>query len=128
VAVLLKDGSDESKKQAARLFANRGLAHERYGSRAQCVRLCAEAGLKEPYGFYLPLLDVKETHLTMKNEKGENSGASNFEEPVREVFAKEIVEVLGKEKDVAEIVRKHPRPSDQVAPLKAWLQERLKEK
>ena len=28
VAVLLKDGSDESKRQAARLFANRGLAHE----------------------------------------------------------------------------------------------------
>ena len=43
------------------------------------------------------------------------------------MFAKEIVEVFGKEKAVAEIARKHPRAADQVAPLKAWLQERLKE-
>jgi hypothetical protein len=69
VAVLLKDGSDESKKQAARLFTNRRLAHERHGTRARCVRLCAGAGLKEPYRFYLPLLDVKETELPIKTEK-----------------------------------------------------------
>jgi hypothetical protein len=128
VAALLKDGSDESKKQAARLFANRSLAHERHGSRARCIRLFAEAGLKEPYRFYLPLLEVKETQLTIKNEKGQDAGASNFEAPVREVFAKELVEVFGSEKAVAEIARKHPRAADQVAPLKAWLQEQLKEK
>jgi hypothetical protein len=128
VDVLLKEGTDESKKQAARLFDNRRLAHERDGSRARCVRLCVGAGLKEPYRFYLPLLDVKETRLTIKTEKGEDVGVSHFEGPVSEVFAKEIVEVLGKEKAVAEIVHNHRRPADQVAPLKAWLQERLKEK
>jgi hypothetical protein len=128
VAALLKDGSDGSKEQAARLFANSRLAHERHGARATCVRLCAGAGLKEPYRFYLPLLDVKETHLTIKNEKGEDAGASYFEGPVSEVFAKEVVEVFGKEEAVAEIARKHPGAADQVAPLKAWLQEQLKGK
>src|SRR5262245_31585973 len=43
-------------------------------------------------------------------------------------LAKEVVEVFGREKEVAEIARKHPRAADQVAPLKAWLQEQLKEK
>jgi hypothetical protein len=128
VAALLKDGSDESKKQVARLFANLRLAHEREGSRTRCIRLCAEAGLKEQYCFYLPLLDVKETQLTIQAEDGEDSGTSFFQEPVREVFAKEIVKVFGKEKAVAEIARKHPRAADQVTLLKAWLQERLKVK
>jgi hypothetical protein len=126
VAALLKEGSDESKKQAVRLFANRSLAHERNGSRARCVRLCTEAGLKEPYRFYLPLLDVNEAQLTVKTEKGE--GASYFGAPVREVFAKEIVEVFGSDKAVAEIACEHPRAADQVAPLKTWLQEQLKAK
>jgi hypothetical protein len=127
MAALLKEGSDESKKQAVRLFASQSLAHERHGTRARCIRQVAEAGLKEPYRFYLPLLDVQETKLTVKNEKGENAGSSFFEAPVREVFAKEIVEVFGSEKAVAEIARKHPTAADQVAPLKAWLQEKLKE-
>lgn len=128
VAVLLKDGGNESKKQAARLFANGGLAGERHGVRARCIRLCAGAGLKEAYRFYLPLLDVRETRLTIRNAKGEDAGTSYFEEPVREVFAKEIVAVFGKEKPVAEVARKHPRSADQVAPLKAWLQGRVKAK
>jgi hypothetical protein len=125
VAALLTDGSDESKKQAARLFANKGLAHERYGARARCVRLCAESGLKGPYRFYLPFLEMKATQLPVKNEKGGDAGTSYFQEPVRELFAKEIVDVFGKEKAIAEIVRRHPRAADQVAPLKRWLQERL---
>ena len=84
--------------------------------------------MKEPYRFYLPLLDVKETQLTVKTEKGEDAGASFFEAPVREVFAKEIVDVFDSKKAVAEIARKHPTAADQVAPLKAWLQDHLKEK
>jgi hypothetical protein len=128
VEALLKEGGDESKTQAARLFANRGLAHERHGNRARCVRLCAGAGLKEAYRFYLPLLDVREAELTAKNERGEGTGTSFFEEPVREAFAKEVVEVFGKEKAVAEIARRHPRAADQAEPLKAWLRGRLEEK
>jgi hypothetical protein len=74
------------------------------------------------------LADVEGTQLTIKTEKGEDAGASYFDRPVREVFAKEIVAVFAKEKAVAEIARKHPKPADQVAPLKAWLQGRLKDK
>jgi hypothetical protein len=128
VDVLLKDGSAESKKHLARLFANRRLAHERDGRRVRCIRLCAAAGLKEAYRFYLPLLDLKETQPATKTEKGEVTRALYFQEPVREVFAKEIVEVFGKEKAVAEIARKHRKPADQIAPLKEWLQGRVKEK
>jgi hypothetical protein len=102
-------------------------AGPRKARRARCVRLCAGAGRKEPYRFYLPLLDVKGTKLAVKTEKGEEAGASYFEEPVSEVFAKEIVAVFSREKAVAEIARKHSGAAGQVAPLKAWLEGRLKE-
>lgn len=54
--------------------------------------------------------------------------ARDLRKEVAEELAKEVVEVFGREKEVAEIARKHPRAADQVAPLKAWLQEQLKEK
>jgi predicted CoA-binding protein len=74
------------------------------------------------------LLEVKGTKLTITNAKGEEIDGAIFDEPVREVFSKEIVEVFSKESAVAEIARKHPKTADQVEPLKAWLQEQVKEK
>ncbi len=71
---------------------------------------------------------MKDTKLPKTTANGAESGTSFFEVPVREVFAKEIVEVFNKDKEVAEIARKFPNAADQVAPLTAWLKEKLKDK
>ncbi len=73
-------------------------------------------------------MDVNETQLRIKDADEQDAGVSLFQEPVREIFAREIVEVFSKEKAVAEIARKHPGAADRVAPLKEWLREQLKER
>jgi hypothetical protein len=123
---LLLDGSAESKRQVRRVFTNRSLAHNRDSARVRILRKCAEAGLKEAYQFYLPLLDVAKSELPSLNDKGESSGTSFFEPTVAECFAREIVEEFAPgDPDVQEIVKKYPKTADQISPLKKWLQSRI---
>jgi hypothetical protein len=122
---LLKEGSSESKQQVVRVFSNRRFRHERY-SRVKILQSCARAGMKEPYEFYIPLLDISDSVLPMLDEKGKPSGASNFEPSVAAAFAKEIVDQFAKDDPaVKEIARKHPRTADQLADLKNWLRSRV---
>lgn len=124
VEALLQDGSAESKQQVVRLFANRHLRHERDGVRSGILRQCAAAGLKEPYDFYLPLLDINKEELPVLDEKGETSGTSYFQPTVAEAFAEEIVKQFAEmDAKVQAIAKKFPKTSDQIPHLKAWLRE-----
>jgi hypothetical protein len=126
VELLLKDDASESKEAVRRVFTNRALRHERESSRQRILRACATAGMKEPYEFYLPLLDIKATELPHLNEKGEPSGASYFEPSVAEAFTKEIVSSFAPDDPgIKEIVRKHPKTADQVPKVKQWAIARL---
>ena len=125
VEALLQDGSADSKRQVVRLFANRHLRHERDGLRPAILRECAAAGLKEPYDFYLPLLDINKEELPALNEKGEPSGTSYFQPTVAEAFAGEIVnQFADKDAKVQAIAKKFPKTSEQIPHLKALLRER----
>jgi hypothetical protein len=122
VEALLADGSEESRRQAARLFANRRLPHERQ-IRPGILRRCAAAGMREPYRFYLPFLDDDRRELPMLDGKGERVGASYFEPSVAASFAREVMkEFAPDDPAVKEIARKFPKEADRIPPLKQWLQ------
>jgi hypothetical protein len=126
VEALLKDGSAGSRQQVRRLFSNRRLPHERHGVRVHVFRLCVEAGLKEPYDFYLSLLDVKQSELPMLDDEGKPSGVSYFQPTVAEEFAREIVGPFARgDPAVGQIAKKFPKTADQIPHLKEWLRTRL---
>ncbi|OWK37773.1 hypothetical protein [Fimbriiglobus ruber] len=126
---LLEDDSPESKKDLARLFTNRHLPHDRYGGRPKLLARCAAAGLKEPYTFYLKLLDVNKNQLPSVNEKGEPSGTSYYEPSVAESFAAELAsEFAPDDATVKDIAKKFPKTKDQILHLKKWLQSRAQSK
>jgi hypothetical protein len=128
VKALLEDGSPESVRQVKRLFTNKDLAHDRFGIRPAVFRLCVKAGMKEPYQFYLPLLDNKSQQLPHLDDKGKPTGVSVFHPTVAEEFAREIVErFAGDEPAVQEIVKKFPKTADQIPHLKKWLRSRAEE-
>jgi hypothetical protein len=126
VEALLKDNSAGSRRQVARLFSNRHLQHERHGARAQIVRRCAQAGMKEPYQFYLPLLDVNRSELPVLDERGKESGASFFQPTVAEEYAREIVSAFAPDDPaVRGIAKKFPKAAAQIPYLKKWLRSHL---
>jgi hypothetical protein len=125
VELLLKDGSDASRRQIARLFANKNLhsanSTARY-ERSNILRRCADAGMTEPYRYYLKQLD--------DNEVAYSSSSSGDTEVRRVTFAEaaaeEIVEDFARDDpDVKKIAKKFPKTADQIPHLKKWLQTRI---
>jgi hypothetical protein len=126
VQALLDDGSEESKRQVARLFANQDLAHKRNYTRWNIFKLCVKAGMKEPYEFYLPLLDNNDKELPYLDAKGMRSGASFFDPSVAVETAEEIAKHFASDdRAVQEIVKYNPKTADQIPHLKKWLQKNL---
>ena len=120
IEVLLKDGSPASRAQAARIFKNKQLHHggtKPYDSfRVEIARLCVDAGMKEPYSYYLKQLDNQKVAFTSTN--GETAYA--------QVLAREIVQTIAPNDPVIkEIAKKHAEDSDQIPYLKKWLQAKI---
>jgi hypothetical protein len=129
VQALLDDGTEESKRQVARLFANKDLPHKRNYTRWNIFKLCAKAGMKEPYQFYLPLLDNNDEELPHLDENGKRVGASSFDPSVAVETAEEIAKhFAGDDPAVQEIVKNNPKTADQIPHLKKWLQAKVSAK
>jgi hypothetical protein len=129
VDLLLKDGSAQSRQQAARVLSNRRLALAEGRVRPSILRSCAAAGMKEPYGFYLPLLNNKETKLVVVDANGKEIGTRDFYSgwTVARSFAREIAnEFAGDDLEIKVIARKY-QIADQIPHLKKWLESRLSE-
>jgi hypothetical protein len=126
VEALLGDGTEQSKRQVARLFANKDLPHKRSHARWNIFRLCAKAGMKEPYRFYLPLLDNNDKELPHRGGNGKTVGASYFNPSVAVETAEEIAKrFAGDDPAVQEIVKNNPKTADQIPHLKKWLRAQL---
>jgi lysophospholipase L1-like esterase len=130
VEALLKDGFPESRKQVERLFVNPTLRHPRGGAtdmmRSTIFGQCLQAGMKDPYRFYLPLLDINKSRLSTFDKQGKEVGYSQFDSTIAEMFAKEIVEYFAmNDPAVQEIARKFPKVAEQIPHLKKWLQAKL---
>jgi hypothetical protein len=90
------------------------------------MRRCVKAGMKEPYQFYLPFLDINGDELPHLNEKGKKVGVSAFHPTVAEEYAREIVERFAyDERAVKEIAKNNPKTADQIPHLKKWLRSQL---
>lgn len=116
VDLLLKDGSEESRKTALRLFTNAKLKMlDNEHVRASLLRRFTAERLPDSFSFYLPLLDIKGHQLETRG----------FAKPVAEKFADEITDIFARnDPDVQEIRKKHPNTSDRIPALKKWLQGR----
>jgi hypothetical protein len=125
VEILLNDGTDESRKQAARIFKLKELDRTGGGVdnyRAEIMHLCAEAGLKEPYHHYLKQLD--------NNDVGYISWGANDEKVTQttyaQIHAREIINTLAaKDATVQEIAKKYKTESEQIPHLKKWLEAKV---
>jgi hypothetical protein len=126
VEELLKDGSAEARRQAARVFSNPQVRGHPDEHRVRIFRACAAAGLTDPFRFYLPLLDIAGPHLSMPNDEGKWVAAAHYYPSVGEAFAEEVVTRFAPDDPaVKEIVRKFPMPAHRVPELKNWLRSRL---
>ena len=123
VELLLKDGVWASRKQVARLFVNHHLNDPLTGSgwapRGELMRLCADAGMKEPYAYYLKQLD--NTNVAFSGFP--NGSAEEIKTTYAEVHAKEIVtELAPNDPAIQEIVKHHKKETEQIPHLKKWLE------
>jgi hypothetical protein len=126
---LLGDNTQESRSLLVRIFKNRRLFYSDGWTRAGLLASYAAAGLKEPYTFYLKLLEINESELPLLDEKGERSGTTSYEPTVAEAFAEEIVEKFAPNDDaIKDIVKKFPKTKDRIPHLKQWLQSKLEKK
>lgn len=111
---LLKDGLVESRRQVAKLFSNDKMKRVDFSdeeARGKMFRRCLDAGMTEPYRFYLPLLD----------EKGHLRSPTIGESCAREI----ILHFAPDDAAVREIARKHEAMAQQIAPLKEWLRTKI---
>jgi hypothetical protein len=114
---LLKEGSAESRKEAARVFANPQLRDERDGLRPRLLARSAAAGMAEPYRFYLDALGRGGREL-----KGWNVWAGS----AVDAAATEVVKQFAPDDPaVKAIAGKFPKAADQVPELIRWLRSRL---
>jgi len=126
VEELLKDATEESRREVDRVFANGRLAanFEPYSraARLRIVKSCAAAGMLGPYQFYLRYMDMTGQELMMRTRKGEEIGTAHYSPSIGEAMAEEIVtQFAPNDTAVKEIAKKFPRPADRIGPLKEWL-------
>jgi hypothetical protein len=129
VEVLLRDGSPESLEQVARLFKNRQLSRDFSRSqdnlRGQILRLCVDAGMKEPYAYYLTQLDNDDVALTAYGGVRETPTYTTY----AQLHAQEIVQVIASDDPtVQKIAATHAKDVDQIPHLKKWLHARIADK
>jgi hypothetical protein len=126
---LLDDGRPESRKELGRLTRNGRLSEDRDGSRAKLLARCAAAGLKEPFAYYLKLLEMDGNRLPIFDSTGKEVNGISYTIPVAEVFAAEIVnEFAPDDAAIKDIAKKFPETKDQIPHLKKWLQSKLEKK
>lgn len=123
VELLLKDGTPASREQVARLFKNKELhrgSSSFHGSvRGEILRLCVEAGMKEPYAYYLKQLDNNEVAFTSFSSGDEKATQTTY----AQVHAREIVQTIAPDDPaIKEITKKSAKDLDQIPNLKKWLQ------
>jgi hypothetical protein len=120
VEVLLKEGSEASKRTARLVFKNKRYTEIRERRvRVSLVRKCAAAGIGDGYLSYLPLLDIK----------GNTIGNISYgtDTVVGEVIAGEIVDLLApNDAEIVRIKQTIPKPGDRIPPLKEWLTSKAK--
>ena len=123
---LLADNTAESRKELARLTRNPGLTGSDGPYRAQLLARCAAAGLKEPYVYYLEMLQVEGERISIRGKDGKEVNGISFAAPVAEVFSAEITERFASDNaTVKDLVKRFPAVKDQVPHLKKWLQGRI---
>ena len=120
VELLLKDGTPASREQVARFFSNKRLPAQDPGwfnhTRGEILRLCADAGMKEPYAYYLKQLDNNEAAYTNPGDKT----------TVAQVHVGEILGTLrSNDPAVKDIARHHAKYTDRIPDLKRWLQKKM---
>ena len=126
---LLTDGTAESMRALRQLTRNGRLSEDDNGGRPKILARCAAAGLKEPYAYYLKLLEMGGDRLTILDSRGKEVNGITYASPVAEVFAEEIVTRFAPDDPaVKDIVKKHPKAKDQLPALKTWLRLKLESK
>jgi hypothetical protein len=126
VELLLKDGSPASREQVARLFKNKTLSRQRDSFsnhiRGEILRLCVNAGMKQPYAYYLKQLDNQDVAYTTLGGDSEKP----TETTCAQVHAQEIVNTFAPDDAVVkEIAKKHAKDVEQSPHLKKWLQAKI---
>src|SRR5262249_47437496 len=112
VDLLLKDGTAESRNQARRVFSNQRLRSGAgwFWTRPCIMRRCAEAGMTDPYHFYLQLLENNRSKLIDVHENGKDREASTFHPNGAEECTHEIVKKFAyDDPEVKKIVAKFPK-------------------
>jgi hypothetical protein len=126
---LLADNTPESRMELRRLTRNGRLSEDRDHDRAKLLARCAAIGLKEPYAYYLKLLQMDGKRLPILDKDGKELNAINFGESVAEIFAAEIVSGFAAgDTTVKDIATRYPAARNQIPHLKKWLQSRLEAK
>jgi hypothetical protein len=119
---LLRDDAPEARTGLARLTRNGRLAGAWYGNRPKLLARLAAAGLKEPYAYYLKLLDLPGNKLPVLDRAGKEVSATEYGVPIVHILAREIVtEFAPGDPAVKDIARRFPDAKDQVGPLREWL-------
>src|SRR5690606_950168 len=109
-----------------RIFSNPDLPSGQIpdkSTRARMFQRFVRAGIKEPYRFYLPLLDIDAPTLPKLNEQGDTVGVLTFYPSVAGVYADEIIaEFAPKDRTIRRIVKRYYSLEKRIQHLKKWLQ------
>lgn len=118
--ILLNDRAEVSRPHLVRLFSTGEQVPPELLSR------CTTIGMKEPYQYYVALLDNNGEHVNRVDDQGNLQATYYYSPNVAQAFAQEIVEKFAPHDPVIkEIVAKHPKTADQVLHLKHWLKSRI---
>jgi hypothetical protein len=127
VELLLKDDAPESRAQVVRLFKNQELSrgsgsfHD-HQLRSEIMRLCVDAGMKEPLEYYLKQLDNNEVAFSSFGSGDEKATQTSY----AQVHARELIHtVVATDPTIQEIAKKHAKDAERIPLLKKWLQEKL---
>ena len=115
---LLQEGSAESRRLARNVFQGVRLAGFRAEDRVSVIKSMIARGIPDGYRYYLPLLDVT----------GNQYGSSGYGQPVRKVFADEIMRQLAPNDPEIKRITKSGKPiGQQIGELKKWLKKKVGE-